>query len=91
MSLLLGVETSYSPYGIIIGKGQEVLFDSTTIEEFEESRDVAMMTQVGLKKIGATLQDISKIIVNGTRGNQFCAHGRSFCKQFGVFVKSSNL
>lgn len=88
MSLLLGVETSYSPYGIIIGKGQKVLFDSTTVEEFEESRDVAMMTQVGLEKVGATLQDISKIIVNvGPGGTSSVRTGVAFANSLAYSLK----
>lgn len=88
MSLLLGVETSYSPYGIVIGKGQEVLFDSTAIGEFADSRDVAMMTKVGLEKVGATLQDISKIIVNtGPGGTSSVRTGVAFANSLAYSLK----
>lgn len=88
MSWILGVETSYSPYGIVIGKGGKVFFDSTQMEEFAESRNVALMTQKGLEAVGVTLQDIEKIIVNvGPGGTSSVRTGVAFANSLSYSLK----
>lgn len=88
MSWLLGVETAYSPYGIVIGKDGKVFFDSTQMEEFAESRDVALMTKEGLKAVGITLQDIEKIIVSvGPGGTSSVRTGVAFANSLSYSLK----
>lgn len=88
MNWLLGIETSYSPYGIVIGKDGKVFFDSTQQAEFAESRDVALMTKEGLKTVGITLQDLKKIIVNvGPGGTSSVRTGVAFANSLSYSLK----
>lgn len=63
MSLIIGIETSCSKYGLAIGRDGELAFSSEQVSG-PPSRDLAMVLNCGLREANATLRETAGIAVN---------------------------
>lgn len=79
MSLVLVIETSSRPYGVILGNEGNVLFDSSEDLNFRDNRDIPFLVASGLKRISKRASDIELIAVNiGPGGLSSIRAGVSF-------------
>lgn len=64
MTMLLVIETSSSPFGVVLSYGNNILFDSTADESVRDKRDVSFLVSYGLDAINKLPRDIDRIAVN---------------------------
>ncbi|MCA0042920.1 hypothetical protein [Celeribacter litoreus] len=61
MTLTLMLQASNGVPALALGRGGEIVFDSSKIETLVGSRDYRMLLETGLSEIGAALHDITRI------------------------------
>jgi tRNA threonylcarbamoyladenosine biosynthesis protein TsaB len=64
MTLLLGIETSSPRFGVVLGEGDAVRFDSSLHAADLPARDVAGLVRFALEHAGASARDVGRIAVN---------------------------
>jgi tRNA threonylcarbamoyladenosine biosynthesis protein TsaB len=94
MSLLLAIETSGARYGLALGEGGAVRFE--TAEGAEGERDLAALLRRGLKAIGAAVSDVGAIAVDvgpgslgSLRDGVSFANGLAYARALPVFAFQS--
>lgn len=64
VNLVLVIETSSSPFGVVLGEGNNVLFNSPDDACLRGKRDLSLLVYRGLNFIGKRPNDIGTIAVN---------------------------
>lgn len=77
--LLLGIESTALPYGIILIEAGEIIFNSLENEELRKLKDAPALVEYALKETGRKASEITGIIVNqGPGGTSSVRSGISF-------------
>lgn len=79
MNLVLVIETSSSPFGVVLGSNKNVFFNSAEGSSLKENRDLPLLVVRGLEVIGERADNIGIIAVNiGPGGLSSVRAGVSF-------------
>lgn len=88
MTLVLVIETSSSPFGVVFGKNKNVLFNSVDDSFLRGTRDLSFLVERGLDAIKGRVNDIGAIAVNiGPGGLSSVRSGVSFANAFAFGLK----
>lgn len=85
--LTLGISTSFSQYGLVLGENEKVLFNSHNFDTLDNYAIESMLT-FGLKTIKRDVNEIKDIIVdNGPGGTSSVRTGVAFANAIGYCLK----
>ncbi len=77
--LLLGIESTALPYGVILVEAGEIIFNSLDHEELRQLKDAPALVEVALRETGRKATEITRIMVNqGPGGTSSVRSGISF-------------
>lgn len=80
--MILCIETSAPPYGVVLAQAGKILFDSTTIPELSERKDVAAIVEYAFAQTGRRPAELQSITVN-------CGPGATNAVRVGVSFANS--
>ena len=84
MSLMLLLQTSNGVPMLGLARADEIVFDSSTLPEWDGSRDYRAILEAGLAALGADLSDLTEITVDiGPGGMGVTRTGASFANALG--------
>ena len=79
MSLILCLETSATPYGVVLAREGEVIYNSLTLADINHEKDVAMLVQLAFATTGRKPAELTKIAINrGPGGTSAIRTGVAF-------------
>jgi tRNA A37 threonylcarbamoyladenosine modification protein TsaB len=88
MSLLLCIESSATPYGVVLAKNGKIIFDATLLPELAELKDVALLAKRTFAETDYSPQQLSQVAVNcGPGGTSAIRAGVSFANSLAYSLK----
>ncbi|MEL7220053.1 MAG: hypothetical protein AAGJ93_01970, partial [Bacteroidota bacterium] len=88
MNLLMCIESSATPYGVVLAVDGEVVFDSTTVETLANLKDVAQLAQYAFDATDYSPRQLRQIAVNcGPGGTSAIRAGVSFANSLAYSLK----
>lgn len=88
MNLIMCIESSATPYGVVLARDGQIIFDSTTHDSLADLKDVALLAKYAFEETNCTPQQLSQIAVNcGPGGTSAIRAGVSFANSLAYSLK----
>ena len=87
-TLILGIESTALPYGVVLIEAGEYLFNSLEHEELKSLKDVPALVELAFSRTGRRAKELSHIVVSqGPGGTSSVRSGVSFANSLGYSLK----